>query len=267
MLRDDQTISEYTMDIFAQVRERGMIICMASGRANQMMTIFREPVMPCDFQIAFNGGTVEDVRQDAVIYKRGIDRIAARLILAYAAHHHLILTMYSGDTMYYTRDEEQLLRRIANYEKKSAQFGAETKINAIGVSFAEYASVSAHKDLIKVVIYENDPVKTHQFNQYVATIPSVCTESTGYGMTGIFDRSVSKGTALAWLGSRLGIHQSEICAFGDFDNDLSLFDAAGLNVAVENATDLIKSRASFLTESNNQDGVARFIEMTLLKND
>lgn len=121
-------------------------------------------------------------------------------------------------------------------------------------------------DLIKIVIYEDDPVKDRKFEDYAQTIPSLCTESTGYGLTGVFNKGVSKSTALAWLGERLGIERFKICAFGDYDNDISLFEASGISVAVENATDLVKSYATYLTRSNNQDGVARFIETYLLKN-
>jgi Cof subfamily protein (haloacid dehalogenase superfamily) len=266
LLSDDQTISEYTLDIFAKVRERGMKICIASGRANQMMSIFQHPYLPCDYHIAFNGGSIEDVKQRAVIYQKSMDLDASQKVLAYAAHHHLILTMYSGDTMYYSQGEATLINRIANYEQKSLQCGVKTKINAVGISFEAYPTLPAPNGLNKIVVYENDPVKTSQFNAFIATIPNVCTENTGYGLTGVFDKTVSKGAALAWLGSKLAIKKAEICAFGDFDNDLSLFEAAGLNVAVENATESVKHSASFLTLSNNQDGVAWFIENRLLKN-
>lgn len=61
LLNDNNQISAYTRGVFKRVQERGMKICLASGRANQMMTLFQEPYLPCDYQIAFNGGTAEDI--------------------------------------------------------------------------------------------------------------------------------------------------------------------------------------------------------------
>ena len=43
-----------------------------------------------------------------------------------------------------------------------------------------------------------------------------------------------------------------------------MFEAAGLSVAVANASDDIKSKADYITLSNDEDGVAVFLE-TLIK--
>lgn len=264
LLNDDKTISVYTRDVFKRAHEGGMIICLASGRANQMMTVFQEPYLTCDYQISFNGGAVEDIRQDKVIFQKGMDREAAAKVMAYAAEHQLVLTLYSGEKMYYSQGVEKLVGRIAAYEQLAADCGVPAKINALGIGFDEYRTVAKTTDLIKIVIYEDDPGKTRQLADWIATIPALTTESTGYGLTGIFEQAVAKKTALEWLGDRLGVTKAEICSFGDYDNDISLFEASGISVAVENATDCVKRFASHQAQSNNQDGVARFIETHFL---
>jgi len=264
LLDDDKRISSYTMEVFKRARERGMILSLASGRANQMMTLFQEPYLACDFHISFNGGTVEDVRQHKVLFQQGMDRASAGRVLAYAAKKQLVLTLYSGDTMYYSQGVETLVNRIAAYERLAAECGVDGKINARGLAFDEYQQVGQATDLIKMVVYEEDPVKIGHLNDWIAITPGLCTEATGYGLTGIFDQTVSKKTALEWLGNHLGIAKSHICSFGDFDNDISLFEASGISVAVENATERVKSQATHSTLSNNQDGVAHFIETYFL---
>ena len=266
LLNDDKQISTYTMDVFKRAQERGMILCLASGRANQMMTLFQEPYLPCDYHIAFNGGTIEDIRQKRVLFQQGMDKVSATRVLAYAAACQLELTLYSGEKMFFTKGVEKIVNRIEAYEHLAAKNGVNVKINAVGIGFEEYQEVAKTTDLIKIVVYEEDPVKISQMGDLIANMPQLCTEATGYGLTGIFDQAVSKKSALEWLGNHLAMDRSSICSFGDYDNDISLFEASGLSVAVDNATDLVKARASHQSLSNNQDGVAHFIETHFLIN-
>ena len=57
----------------------------------------------------------------------------------------------------------------------------------------------------------------------------------------------------------LGLNKNEVCVFGDYINDLPMFRAAGMSVAVGNADDEVKTKATFITESNNEDGVAKAV--------
>ena len=52
-------------------------------------------------------------------------------------------------------------------------------------------------------------------------------------------------------------------AIGDDKNDISMLRAAGLGVAMGNASCRVKSAAHVATASNDQDGVARVIELVL----
>lgn len=62
------------------------------------------------------------------------------------------------------------------------------------------------------------------------------------------------------LCNKLGIYKEEIISFGDGLNDLEIMEWVGCGVAMENAFDIVKERALFITKSNNDDGVAFFLE-------
>ena len=53
-------------------------------------------------------------------------------------------------------------------------------------------------------------------------------------------------------------------AVGDSGNDCAMIEAAGLGVAMGNATDDIKKIADVTTDDNNHDGVATAIENYVL---
>ena len=58
----------------------------------------------------------------------------------------------------------------------------------------------------------------------------------------------------------LGIPKQRIIAFGDEDNDLEMIDYAGTGVAMGNGIEQLKSVANHITLSNEEDGIAIFLE-------
>ncbi|TCD46434.1 Cof-type HAD-IIB family hydrolase [Streptococcus sp. X16XC17] len=80
----------------------------------------------------------------------------------------------------------------------------------------------------------------------------------------ILPKGVSKASALQKLAEKLGIEPSEIMAVGDADNDIEMLQFAGLPIAMENASDHVKSFAKDVTASNNHDGVAKAIQKWIL---
>ena len=74
----------------------------------------------------------------------------------------------------------------------------------------------------------------------------------------------NKGYALAWLANHYGLELAETLAIGDNSNDLDMLQTAGLGVAMQNASDLVKARADVVTGSNAEDGVAEALERYVL---
>ena len=69
-----------------------------------------------------------------------------------------------------------------------------------------------------------------------------------------------KGKALLKLGEMLGISREEIMACGDGMNDYEMLKTVGFAVAMKNACEEIKEIADYVTDSNDEDGVAKAIE-------
>lgn len=56
----------------------------------------------------------------------------------------------------------------------------------------------------------------------------------------LFNRDVSKGNALTIIGQILNIKSEEMVVIGDGENDISMFEYAGIGVAMENALDIVR---------------------------
>lgn len=81
----------------------------------------------------------------------------------------------------------------------------------------------------------------------------------------IFAEGVSKLRALIHLGTTLGIDLQEMVAIGSSEDDIEMISQVGLGVAMGNASDRVKEAASWVTRSNNMDGVAYTVKEVFRK--
>ena len=72
-----------------------------------------------------------------------------------------------------------------------------------------------------------------------------------------------KGTFVEAMARRLGIATSAIATIGDMENDLPMFAKSGRSFAMGNAADEIKRHATHVTDTNEDEGFAKAVEMIL----
>lgn len=82
----------------------------------------------------------------------------------------------------------------------------------------------------------------------------------------IFAENASKGNALAFLADRLGITKEETACIGDGENDLPMFEAAGLKLAMKNAVPRLKEKADAILPDRGRDGAAEGIRRIIRQN-
>jgi HAD superfamily hydrolase (TIGR01484 family) len=86
------------------------------------------------------------------------------------------------------------------------------------------------------------------------------THSSAKGLVEASELGVSKATVVAELAARHGIGPESVIAFGDMPNDLPLLTWAGTSFAVANAHPAVLAAATHVIGSNDEDGVAAYLE-------
>ena len=75
-----------------------------------------------------------------------------------------------------------------------------------------------------------------------------------------------KGTFVRAIAKRLGISTDAVATVGDMQNDLAMFKKSGVSIAMGNAADEVKSLATHVTASNENEGFAGAIDIILKNN-
>lgn len=120
--------------------------------------------------------------------------------------------------------------------------------------------VERHEPVQKLLFYFMDP---HQRLEQLKIIPELFPDynitSSIYCNIEINTKASDKGAALRSLCEKLGIDIRDTMVFGDGLNDIGMFRAAGLSVAMANADPALKAEADFVTAGNDENGVAAAI--------
>jgi hypothetical protein len=119
----------------------------------------------------------------------------------------------------------------------------------------------ADKPIVKCVIVDNNVEYVEQIRDRInADIEGVTAVKSNWNCIDIIRSDVSKGAALIDYAHSEGIDASEIVAFGDSENDISMLKMAGLGIAVDNAEANVKAAADRVTLTNDECGVAVALE-------
>ena len=115
---------------------------------------------------------------------------------------------------------------------------------------------------ISVAIKEDDPLDGYLRDKFSDVLQIV---RSGEYFFDILDTEATKGNALGFICDIYKIEKDEIAVFGDSYNDLSMFDLAGLRIAVKNSYPRVLDEADHITEENYNSGLGRAIYRYILK--
>lgn len=114
-----------------------------------------------------------------------------------------------------------------------------------------------------IAFFRNPSEKQPVLREIAADFPGYAVSSSLGNNIEINAKYATKGNALRFLCRQLGIYPAQCMAFGDGTNDYSMLRAAGLGVAMGNASEEVQSCADEVTQTNDEDGVAQMIERVL----
>ena len=242
LLRTDKTISERTKEALAQCRRSGIKIVYATGRGGTSELL--APVELFDGRINMNGAIAKS--GNTIVYNCLIPCKTARPVLIACDKRGMSVSSEISDMHYSNFNVSKLWPEITSY---------------LIVDFSQH-------ELDTEKIYTPNPtVEDKLFIEgllpdelyFVETI-----DADGF-IGQVMHIDATKGKATIALAKHWGIAQSEIVAFGDDMNDIDMLSYAGIGVAMENAFDEVKAVSNTICPSNDDDGIAEWIQSNLLR--
>lgn len=249
LVRQDRSVSQRTAEALARITARGTLAVIVTGRPvrwlSQVYDQLREP-LPA---ICANGAVVYDPVSDRVLRANPL----APELLAEVTRR--LRAEVPGAVFAVEVEDGRELRHDAEWPLRWD--AGDPGIRALTTP-EEVASVPAVKLLVRAGHQDPDA-----FVRIVAAALGGLAEATHSSYSGLVEISaagVTKAAGLAWFCEQRGIEAADVIAFGDMPNDVPMLTWAGRAVAVANAHSAVREIADDVTLSNDEDGVAAYLE-------
>ena len=159
------------------------------------------------------------------------------------------------------------MKKEKTIESLENQANVSTKVSRVKQNFRpvlfERAGIIEEEMILKVLVHL-DTKETQAIVQKEMSESLHYSISQGYLMQ-IMDTSATKWNGVKTILEHLQCDIADAVYFGDDNDDIGPIRSCGLGVAVANGIPAVKAVADAITESNDHDGVAKFIEQQILK--
>jgi len=244
LLNSRHQLTERVRHALQRVAQRGVRVVLVSARSPASMMGFVEQIGSPEMVVALNGALVVGPERELLLRLSFAESVVEQLIVL-AAEFGLSVHLYSGFT-WYTEQMSPIVKRqiaIVGFRPQLGPFPPDIvshieKILVIGEATALgvfYDQVSRQGLAVAMVYSMADRIEL--------TAPRV-----------------SKATGLAEVCRRLNIPARATIAVGDNHNDRTMIEFAGLGIAMGNAPAAVQAVAQVVIGSNDQDGVAGFVD-------
>lgn len=274
MLNSYGQVTQRTKDAVKQAMKNGVEIVIASGRpVDSIKTIARE--IGCkNFFIAGNGAIIYDIKKDEVIYNKYLKKEKILEIIKLCEENSISYNVYTDKTIL----APKLKYNILYYHKENLKKEEDKKTNiSIINDMYEYVKKRNEDNYIKMTICDENKIifdsiikKLKKINQIEVLDVShmsrkIIKQGTQevpleYYYTEIMAENVNKWTSIEYLIKKFNIESKDVIAIGDNSNDEKMLEKAGLGVVMKGSSKIVTEKADIITDSNNEDGVAKVLE-------
>ena len=258
LLNTAHVTSEGTRAAIEQVSRAGGIVALASGRAMSELVDHLAVNPSIHYVISANGSTVRDLNGNRILYSALIGRDTAEQVLAVAAKYDCIRQLFlDGQSYIDVAWEDSLEPYHMEYFRSVWKTGAVWNRDLIGF----YRAGGFLPE--KMNLYFAGEEEKAACWEELEKLPVALADSIAVGIE-ITHPEATKDRGLLQLCEALGISIEDAVAIGDGGNDADMLRAAGLSVAMKNASPNILAIADAVTDDNDHDGAAKAMLKYLL---
>ena len=256
LLTSDKELTEESARMLTELSSRGIHIVPVTGRPLHGLPPAVTALPGVRYAITSNGAVTTDLMENRVLRSFYVPPATALPLLRTARERNLVYGIFDGGYGY--SDRETYDRMVSFFQGRAA---LPYILNSRRPSddIEGFTANPPHGIENFWIVTENREARDR--------LAADLREHTRLHVMLTADRDVEavhgqadKGMALEHLGMLLGIDSRDIMAFGDNDNDRGMLRRAGVGIAMGNAPERIRYAADYVTEDNEHDGVAKFLE-------
>ena len=258
LLNDDAYVSDYSKSAINRAVDKGFYFTVATARTIASTHRILEGINVNAPVVLMNGTAVFDLQNNSYINVESISKAGKEHLFCVLKSYKISGFLYCIDngclSTYYENAVSPVVKKFVRERERryNKKFKKITHFSDCASRNVVYFSICDKIENLEPAYNELSKCEDLHVEFYTDTY------NEGYMYLEICSRKVSKYNAIQMLRNKYGFEK--IIGFGDNLNDLPMFEACDECYAVSSANEIVKSRATGVIGSNNDDGVVKFIE-------
>ena len=236
LFRNDKSISDFTKETIRQAQAKGILFGICTSRAKVNAVKFLEGIEP-DILITNGGGMVYYKGKKIYNCEFTVEESRKLIAAAFEVFGKDVTLSADNEHALYSNSKEELGDKFWTYN-----------------DFLDF-----REPCMKMCIQSLDKEKIEKVASVIGLENVDYLPFSDIPWYKLSKKAATKEKAITELCRHLNISSSKIAAFGDDFNDIGMLKLCGKGLAMENAIDQVKEAADQVCDSNENDGVAKWI--------
>lgn len=247
LLKNDKTVSRENLEAIEYFKQQGGYFTFVTGRMPFFVSYVLDTIKPNAPFGCVNGAGLYDPAAGKYLWTAVMPGYVTELIRHIDAHFPDVgIQVNTFYKTYFCKENQTMVnfRKVTNLENLVCDY------NAVQEPIAKILFGSEQEETILGI------ARMLNAHPLANAFDFIRSEKTLYE---ILPKGISKGTSIAKLCDFLKLDVEKTVAIGDYNNDISMFSAAGTGIAVSNACEAALNAADFVTVSNEEHAIAQVI--------
>lgn len=258
-------ISKRNLTAIRSITDKGIHVVISTGRPFEGIPFDQIKGTGINYAITANGSGIYEISTGKCLYENAMDEELVTPILNFLLTRDLHMDAFIGGKGYTPIQCVETAQKLTVPSSiKNYIITTRTRLDNI-LQFIHENQLKVQKMTLNFYpAADGTLIDRETVRKFLVSNPSITTVCGGYNNLEFTRADANKGVGLRKLAEILGVNPDATMAIGDTENDLAIIEAAGIGVAMGNATDAVKARADYVTTTNTKDGVAAAIEHFIL---
>ena len=254
-------ITPATKEQLNRAAAQGVKVVISTGRPFNGLPFEQIQDTAIEYALTTNGASVYRIEGKECLYENGMDIPTVMPVLEWILEREIHIDIYM-DGVGFTpiRCRENIGRLDVPESLRSYMIATRTAVEDLTTYVCDCGkriqkiNLNFYPQPDGTFLHRDETLKFLKSNAAITVV------SGGFNNFEISKSGVTKREGLQFLANYLGTNLEHTLAIGDSENDYSMINAAGIGVAMGNASDDIKAIADHITTTNNEDGVGEAIK-------
>lgn len=250
VLTSDIEIQPSTIEAVTYARRHGVHVVVATGRIVGEASVFAREIGASSALISAGGAAVSDASRACNVKEWPMPwEIGAQVVEAVQTRKVTVM-IHVGDRLYINPYSDHIL---AETKRTEGYWSSRVVLDDIAGFIRE------HKLPVCKVFARGETAELAEALTQFNTLSGIHITRSAENNFEVLAKGINKSRALHEIARVMGISMEQVIAIGDSDNDSDMLKAVGMPVVMGNGDDAIKPLAKYITDTNDNDGVAKAI--------